>query len=507
MPDLMIGARGASVEDIQRFLNSRGFTDQFGRPLRVDGIMGPRTEHALAAFQAANGITPNGVVDRTTAATMTGARREDMARRMPVPRVKPTGFSQPDMPVPRPRPRGEDYRQSIRPFAPGEFINNPDGSISTELSVTSQSPDGSWTNIPSLWMTPDGPMIVDEDIAADLARNYGRATSTRFPSFGSLDEAERIASSRSNRGGMSSGSNLLPVPRPRPGLNVATRGFQPEPPAEDVIQLETIPIEVGPYGASSFVDQPQTVAPGIRRVPARDPDSRLGHQGVSSHSDLGPRFRQMVEARGDAINRNATMTPEGRGAIYAAQRPSRVRLGVDRSVSPIATSRDISPDPWIADDRIRDYYPPELPKPYMAGPDSSVHVRQPVRRANGGRLLHSDVPGRTDRLPMAVTSDSYVIPADIVSALGQGNTTAGGVILDQIVNKAGVSAFAKGGKVEKKSKVPIIAAGGEYVVEPEVVSAIGNGDVRRGHDILDKMVRNVRRQTIRELQSLPGPAR
>jgi hypothetical protein len=39
--------------------------------------------------------------------------------------------------------------------------------------------------------------------------------------------------------------------------------------------------------------------------------------------------------------------------------------------------------------------------------------------------IHSPVAGRTDHLPMHVASGSYVIPADIISAMGEGNTMAG----------------------------------------------------------------------------------
>ena len=53
-------------------------------------------------------------------------------------------------------------------------------------------------------------------------------------------------------------------------------------------------------------------------------------------------------------------------------------------------------------------------------------------RATGGGVdgvlvgpIHSQVAGRTDHLNMHVPSGSYVIPADIVSALGEGNTMAG----------------------------------------------------------------------------------
>src|ERR1019366_4073347 len=45
--------------------------------------------------------------------------------------------------------------------------------------------------------------------------------------------------------------------------------------------------------------------------------------------------------------------------------------------------------------------------------------------------IHSAVAGRTDHIPLDVPSGSYVIPADIVSGLGEGNTMAGYEKLNQ----------------------------------------------------------------------------
>ena len=41
-------------------------------------------------------------------------------------------------------------------------------------------------------------------------------------------------------------------------------------------------------------------------------------------------------------------------------------------------------------------------------------------------LINSPIPGRTDKLPMKVKAGSYILPADIPWAFGQGNTMAGG---------------------------------------------------------------------------------
>ena len=110
--------------------------------------------------------------------------------------------------------------------------------------------------------------------------------------------------------------------------------------------------------------------------------------------------------------------------------------------------------------------------------------------------LRSHVPGRTDHLPISVVAGSYVIPADVVSALGEGNTQAGErVMADIFPPQPQRLEFAKGGK-----------AGGEYVLTPEQVASIGGGDLNAGHAILDHWVKATRAHTVKTLSTLPGPA-
>lgn len=119
-------------------------------------------------------------------------------------------------------------------------------------------------------------------------------------------------------------------------------------------------------------------------------------------------------------------------------------------------------------------------------------------------LIDTAVPGRTDKHPMAVKSGSYVVPSDIVSALGEGNSKAGAVALLRSFKSQSPQGFSEGGDVEP---VDIVAAGGEVVLTPEQVREIGGGDGDRGHAILDAMVKQVRKKTIRTLKNLPGPKR
>lgn len=128
-------------------------------------------------------------------------------------------------------------------------------------------------------------------------------------------------------------------------------------------------------------------------------------------------------------------------------------------------------------------------------------------RAEGGEVsseihvgpIHSPVAGRTDHLPIKVPSGAYVIPADIISAAGEGNTMAG----FNYANKV----FGMQEKLPTHEPVEIVAAGGEYVIAPESVERIGGGDMDAGHTNLDEFIKMYRAKTINTLSKLPGPKR
>lgn len=122
-------------------------------------------------------------------------------------------------------------------------------------------------------------------------------------------------------------------------------------------------------------------------------------------------------------------------------------------------------------------------------PDSP---HQPVT----GALIH-DGPGRTDDTPIHVPAESFIVPADVISALGQGNTLAGFNVLAKLYPPQ----RAMGGAV------PIVAAGGEYVISPDHVARIGGGDHKRGHGVLNEFVKHARREHIKTLRGLPVPVK
>jgi hypothetical protein len=190
-------------------------------------------------------------------------------------------------------------------------------------------------------------------------------------------------------------------------------------------------------------------------------------------------------------------------------------------------------------------------------------------RASGGAINDSpDSPftggilssgaGRADDVPMHVPDGAYVVPAWAVSHMGEGNTingmsqlkmmfgspwgapktpfgapspplkvgkgvgiprpppahfqpplfgppgyTAQNPALADGKQKHGGAAHAPG----PGGAVPINASGGEFVIEPDEVARIGDGNVDKGHLVLDKWVVQLKKEAAQTLKQLPGPAK
>jgi hypothetical protein len=59
-------------------------------------------------------------------------------------------------------------------------------------------------------------------------------------------------------------------------------------------------------------------------------------------------------------------------------------------------------------------------------------ARNEIDMPQGG-FLNSSVAGRTDRLPLAVAADSHVMPADVISGLGQDNSLSGANVMKAVL--------------------------------------------------------------------------
>lgn len=161
-------------------------------------------------------------------------------------------------------------------------------------------------------------------------------------------------------------------------------------------------------------------------------------------------------------------------------------------------------------------------------------IKRRAKRAAGGGVhltrgtLISTVPGRTDLHKTHVPSGSYVIPADIVSGRGQGNTLAGAEQLHRLFKmphqgltphepklpRAGFprapAGLSKGGATpdhHEGKPVRVDLAGGEVVVPPENLRAVVHKDLKTAHAIMDRWVLKERKKLRKTLAKLPGPVK
>lgn len=140
-----------------------------------------------------------------------------------------------------------------------------------------------------------------------------------------------------------------------------------------------------------------------------------------------------------------------------------------------------------------------------------------------GGMFHSDVAGRTDRLPRTVPADSFVMPADAMAILGQGNPLAGAKLMDEILsthpNKTSLPHLrrADGGAADGGVS-HVMVAGAEYLASRDRVEALGSRlrrggksrartDLAAGHEWLRDFVHKIRQHEIKRLKNAPSPKR
>lgn len=153
--------------------------------------------------------------------------------------------------------------------------------------------------------------------------------------------------------------------------------------------------------------------------------------------------------------------------------------------------------------------------PHVQSKDQALAIaydvkRRAKKRKRGGKVkihvgpIDSAVPGRTDKHNMNVESGSYVLPSETISHLGENNTEAGYEIAKRMFPDSGRRSVSL--KRASGGAVPVVTAGGEFVVSPSDVRRVGSGDIDHGHKILDHFVMLQRQKHIETLKSLEPPA-
>jgi hypothetical protein len=141
---------------------------------------------------------------------------------------------------------------------------------------------------------------------------------------------------------------------------------------------------------------------------------------------------------------------------------------------------------------------------------AALETARRAKRKKGGRVhvgpIIGATGGRADKRPMHVPDGAYVLTADHVSGIGEGNTHAGMERLNRMFPHSAKAHQEAPKEIKRASggKVPIYAADGEYVVHPQdLVDRFGSLD--EGHKQMDNWQTYERQHLIHTLSNLDGP--
>lgn len=166
--------------------------------------------------------------------------------------------------------------------------------------------------------------------------------------------------------------------------------------------------------------------------------------------------------------------------------------------------------------------------------------RHPMQATTGGTgFLLGATPGRADQVNVSPPAGSYVWPADVIAGVGEGNSLAGAAILERALRTGphgtplppgrrgpGIGIprppprfqtpllgppAQHGGRVDKGGgegePTEIMAAHGELISPPHIARLWGRGNLKKGHEVFDKAVLELRAKHIEDQKKLKGPVK
>lgn len=126
------------------------------------------------------------------------------------------------------------------------------------------------------------------------------------------------------------------------------------------------------------------------------------------------------------------------------------------------------------------------------------------------RIIKGPGKGQDDVIKTAVPAQSYIIDATTLSSVGDGSSEAGARVFDQFVQKLGRGQDDPRHSPDPREEggsVPVMLSNDEYLIEPHVVEALGDGKNQEGARLLKGMVKNIRKHKMSNGLNLPPKAK
>ena len=126
---------------------------------------------------------------------------------------------------------------------------------------------------------------------------------------------------------------------------------------------------------------------------------------------------------------------------------------------------------------------------------------------NKSFLIKGPGKGQDDLINTKLREGDFIVDASTVSNLGDGSTNAGKKQLDHMVylikkHKGGHVKNNKGSRI-----VPAALSNDEYRIDHSIVTGIGHGDNKKGGELLQKWMENIRHHKTSERKSIPPKAK
>lgn len=152
-------------------------------------------------------------------------------------------------------------------------------------------------------------------------------------------------------------------------------------------------------------------------------------------------------------------------------------------------------------------------------------TRTEAYRANKpGIFLQGATPGRADKVHTFAPPGAHIIPADVISGMGEGNSLNGAIKMEKMLqsgpygtapapmrrgsmgmpSRRGAGHFARGGSDDQ---TPVALSDGEFCVWPHWVAHFGGGNPKEGKRKLNDFIVSERKKHIKTLSKLPGPVK